>query len=759
MSRVSLIEQLYKKKKSALEFNYDRLWSPPIMSMFTPYDIQELYRIATSLRYASRIKEKYKMIDDVMNRRGFIKAHSGTNRVVYNCLEDPTFVAKVAIDRVGLQDTPAEFKNQEFFKPFCCKIFEVHPSGVIGFVERVNPITSIEEFYSVSDDIFNMMYTKIIGKYVVDDLGAEKFMNYGIRQDTNGYTFGPVIIDYPYAYELDGAKLICNRLIQTPQGAFPCGGEIDYDSSLSHLRCTKCGKEYKAMDLKKNTKNITIIKGDYTMRVKVYRGDDMLFDSGYTSNRTRPNGGRPKTRSEHVQQQTINERMDTIREKNETVPFNTPIVRDNNRKNNKNHDRYNGKKNHHHNNGGNYHANNNYNDNNQYYHQQTSNINKIDESVDAKSINSQEPEANVAPIATTLEQVVVINEQYNEIDDQIIPDSELNFIDNSTEQQDVNSEPIINVVPDPVEEEVPQVTAEPKDTGNVYEGSTNVSSDNHIVRRNTIGGTVTPADVKPITQATVEYHEEVDDQIIPDSELNFIDNSTEQQDVNSEPEPIVPDVVPDTVEDISNTNESIDESDTNDTVDETPEEYPHPVVNNEEQLPTVSQDTPTVTQENLPESFDDVDDEDEDDEDDNEISQFVDYHALKAITNIYEYNNNYDPFVRDISDKEYCDTVLNYMINVYGMPLINYIDNACPNWTYRMKANAIKCAMTFCLDTTLPVLLANIADVTELEQISNSNFNGDLTMGQEADWYASNRDKILDRQMAKRKKYRKNEEA
>ena len=100
------------------------------------------------------------------------------------------------------------------------------------------------------------------------------------------------------------------------------------------------------------------------------------------------------------------------------------------------------------------------------------------------------------------------------------------------------------------------------------------------------------------------------------------------------------------------------------------------------------------------------------------------------------------------------------MINVYGVPLINYIDNVCSDyWTNRMKANAIKCAMTFCLDTTLPVLLANIADVTELEQISNSNFNGDLTMGQEADWYASNRDKILDRQMAKRKKYRKNEEA
>ena len=34
MSRISLIEQLYaKKKKGALDFNYDALWAPPIRSM------------------------------------------------------------------------------------------------------------------------------------------------------------------------------------------------------------------------------------------------------------------------------------------------------------------------------------------------------------------------------------------------------------------------------------------------------------------------------------------------------------------------------------------------------------------------------------------------------------------------------------------------------------------------------------------------------------------------------------------------------
>ena len=290
MSRVALIEQLYaEKRKSALEFDYDALWAPPIMSIFTREDINELYRIATSLRYNANIEKKYELIDSIMKARGFKRAHCGTNRVVYNFLDMPTFVAKVAIDRVGMKDSPAEWRNQKYFKPFCCKIFEVDPSGVIAFVERVNPITSLEEFLSVSDDIFNMMLTKIIGKYVIDDLGTEKFMNYGLRYNANGTAFGPVIIDFPYAYELDGRKLVCNRPLETPFGVFPCGGEIDYDEGLNHLVCTKCKKRYEAMDLQKDNSNVLVMYGDneggyYLMRTRIVRANgEVVLDPGMSS--------------------------------------------------------------------------------------------------------------------------------------------------------------------------------------------------------------------------------------------------------------------------------------------------------------------------------------------------------------------------------------------------------------------------------------------------------------------------------------------
>ena len=283
-----------RKNKSALEFDYDKLWAPPILSLFTPNDINELKSIATSLRYNGNISKKYEMIDAVMRRRGFRKAHSGTNRVVYNFLESTSFVAKVAIDRVGMTDSPAEFRNQQYFKPFCCKIFEVDPSGVIAFVERVNPISSIEEFISVADDVFNMMVTKIIGKYVVDDLGTRTYMNFGIRQNSNGYTFGPVIIDFPYVYEIDGAKLFCcHKIVNKETGKIePCNGEIDYKPGFNGLYCTKCGREYRAMDLAKETTDVKfsfdstdddVKKIKYKMRAMIMDGDKIVVDSGRSS--------------------------------------------------------------------------------------------------------------------------------------------------------------------------------------------------------------------------------------------------------------------------------------------------------------------------------------------------------------------------------------------------------------------------------------------------------------------------------------------
>lgn len=278
-----------------MEFQFDSLTAPPIMALFTPNDIQELYKIATSLRYNGNMSKKREMIDAIMKRRGFRYLGCGTNRVVYSFLESKDFVAKVALDRVGLKDSGSEYINQAYFQPFCCKIFEVDPTGVIAFVERVNPISSIEEFLSVADDVFNMMVTKIIGKYVVDDLGTKTYMNFGIRQNSNGYTFGPVIIDFPYVYELDGAKLKCQTIIKNKYTGMDeiCNGDIDYQPGFNGLICTKCGREYKAMDLAKespnvkfeyDSKDIDLVKRvKYQMRARIIDNGKIICDSGHST--------------------------------------------------------------------------------------------------------------------------------------------------------------------------------------------------------------------------------------------------------------------------------------------------------------------------------------------------------------------------------------------------------------------------------------------------------------------------------------------
>lgn len=274
MANASVLDLLYTKRKSALEFNFDNLIAPPLLSLLTPQDIYNLNQIARSVKLSGKIDEKYKLIDQIMRNRGFVKLHAGTNRVVYRFLENQSFVAKIAIDRVGLGDNPAEFRNQFLLKPFVTKIFEVSPCGTIAIAERVDAVMSREEFISIADDVFNLLTKVFIGKYVLEDVGTKYFMNWAIRKN-----FGPVLLDFPYVYELDGNKLYCNA---HPMGRkdIVCGGELDYDDGFNNLICTKCGRHYHARDLEKDEKNqLIIVGGKKNMKVQIMRGNEIIYDN------------------------------------------------------------------------------------------------------------------------------------------------------------------------------------------------------------------------------------------------------------------------------------------------------------------------------------------------------------------------------------------------------------------------------------------------------------------------------------------------
>ena len=271
MAKTDVLDILRAKKMDPFEFNFESLWIPPMHFYLTPQDVEALRQIATSARLSSKIQQKYDMIDNIMRNRGFKRFSAGTNRVVYRFLEDNRFLVKIAVDKVGMQDNPLEYKNQFLLQPFVTKMFYVSPCGTVGFSERVLPVKNKEEFREIASDVFDILVNKILGLYVVEDVGTKYFMNWGIRMG-----FGPVLLDYPYVYELDGNKLFCTW--ENPMTRVICDGEIDYDEGFNHLICTRCGKRYLATNLRDDTvdNKIVIRKGGNEMRVFIKKGDRII---------------------------------------------------------------------------------------------------------------------------------------------------------------------------------------------------------------------------------------------------------------------------------------------------------------------------------------------------------------------------------------------------------------------------------------------------------------------------------------------------
>lgn len=261
MARADAISVLYTKNKSPLEFQWDSLCGPAVYQLIPPADVEELRKIATSIKLNGDIVKKKEMINKIMVKNGFMRFHAGTNRVVYTHYEIPYIVCKVAVDRVGMNDNPREFKNQFELKPFVTKCFDISPCGTVGIFERVEPINSIDEFAFVYEDTFELITKCIVGKYVLEDIGSRFFNNYGIRKG-----FGVCLLDYPYMYKLDGRKLMCNRPIFPNTKEPVCGGEIDYDDGFNYLVCRCCGKRYSAKDLEdKRNEGLILIKGGTNM--------------------------------------------------------------------------------------------------------------------------------------------------------------------------------------------------------------------------------------------------------------------------------------------------------------------------------------------------------------------------------------------------------------------------------------------------------------------------------------------------------------
>ena len=268
-------------------FDWEHFTHAPISSYISLPEIQYFDHIATSAKLAGKSKRyKIDMMSEVLRPKGFIYMTAGTNRVVFRNDYDQSFLLKIGFDSTGINDSLREFHNQEVLKPFVPKVFDVSARGTIGLVERVHPILNRAEFTSVAGQIFDILNKKILGKYVLEDIGTDFFKNWGLRDG-----FGPVLLDYPYVYEIDGSKLVCNKPL--PDGTL-CKGLIDYDEGFNTLVCERCGRRHTAKSLAKNNGAILITKdyltqqrGRRTMqlpKVQIKRSDGSTYGDDLSVN-------------------------------------------------------------------------------------------------------------------------------------------------------------------------------------------------------------------------------------------------------------------------------------------------------------------------------------------------------------------------------------------------------------------------------------------------------------------------------------------
>ena len=276
MARSNLIKEMIYKDYSPLNFDFWKLQAPPLFSLVSIQDVQYIHNIITSPKYSSKLDYKNQAIDYTMRCRGFRKLHAGTNRLVYKHEEIPSIVMKVPYREIALTDGPREYRNQYELFPFVSRTFEYTQCGTMSLHERVQPITSIPEYMSLKDSIFELLVNRVLGKYVLEDIGTKYFKNIGIRDG-----FGPVLIDYPIMYKLDGKKLYCNKV--HIDGSI-CDGIIDYDEGFNKLICKKCGQRYYASELAKDEEENKIVKGFYAkgdikMEICIMKGKNVVSKS------------------------------------------------------------------------------------------------------------------------------------------------------------------------------------------------------------------------------------------------------------------------------------------------------------------------------------------------------------------------------------------------------------------------------------------------------------------------------------------------
>lgn len=263
---------------TTLEELFESIEGPCVYDFFNDDELALIKKIIFD-RKDKAFKKKFQKLDAIIKPKGFKRSGCGTNRVVYEPLDDnATFCIKIALDKAGSKNNPDEIVNQKYLKPFVAKCFDISQDGNVGIFERVVPIENLYQMWSVREDIYRIMET-IVGRFIIDDFGTKAFKNWGLRKG-----FGPVLLDYADMYILDPKILYCTHTLNLDT-IEQCRGELDYDDGFNNIICLKCGGIHMASEFKDGRKKIALFTRkreiDMTMKIQIFKNGELYWDNDH----------------------------------------------------------------------------------------------------------------------------------------------------------------------------------------------------------------------------------------------------------------------------------------------------------------------------------------------------------------------------------------------------------------------------------------------------------------------------------------------
>lgn len=179
---------------------------------------------------------------------GFEWHGTGTNRVVFTHCDYDNLVFKFAVDYMGIKDNNAEMRlsnEEEVLSEYIVECFE-NIGTVLTQLKAdmvgIEPYGTVDRFneLKIYKKYIKPVLEKLVGLYVLDDVGKDKYNNWGWMVKEDG-ELRPIMIDYAYLYPTSECDLRCNRYIEEKGGK--CGAMMEYNKKLTHFKCPVCGSK------------------------------------------------------------------------------------------------------------------------------------------------------------------------------------------------------------------------------------------------------------------------------------------------------------------------------------------------------------------------------------------------------------------------------------------------------------------------------------------------------------------------------------